>query len=126
MKIFLFGPYSLSFQTIDWLFFIDAAGAFLLGIVLVFILRFSKINPVRYKLINKFKNLGFAYGSAGLFWSWLRYENALYLSWRFWMILFALGATVWFIKIILYWRKEYQEELSEWHERRRKQKYIKS
>jgi len=125
MQTFLFGPYPLRLEIWDNIFFYDAAGAVILGIILVALLFLKTMNPVSRKLVRRFRNLCLTYGLIGLLWTVFRYEGAAYLEWRFWSVVLALVATIWLIKLVIYWVRDYSKEIAGFHNQQTKQKYLK-
>src|SRR3989338_9296559 len=126
IQTFLFGPYPLQLQTVDKIFFFDAAGALLLAIILMALPYLKKLNSVNLSLVQRIRNLGFFYGIYGLLWSAFRYEGAVYLEWRLWIVIGALAAVVWLVKILIYLLHGYRHDLSEFKNQEVKQKYLKS
>ena len=124
LKDFLFGPYPLALESIDRFFLYDALIALTVSLIITAALRSKGANPVAKTLLKKLRSLGFWYGLLGLLWVGFRYENALYLNWRFWPVLLALLATVWLIKIIIYRLKDYPKELAAYRNSELKKKYL--
>ena len=126
IQTFLLGPYPLQLQTVDKIFFFDAAGALLLAIILMALPYLKKLNSVNLSLVQRIRNLGFFYGIYGLLWSAFRYEGAVYLEWRLWIVIGALAAVIWLVKILIYLMHGYRRDLSEFKNQEVKQKYLKS
>ncbi len=55
------------------------------------------------RFLNYIESLCFVMGSLGLLWSFFYYEGAYVLSWRFWLIVWAIIFIIWVIYIFKYY-----------------------
>ena len=125
IRTFLFGPYPLALQSIDKILAIVIVAVLVTGVFLSIFLRLSSLGLVNFELLRRFKNLFLFFGLTGLVWLGFRYENAMYLTWRFWIGLLAVAAIIWLFKILFYIFSRYPKDLAEWRRKEVKEKYLK-
>lgn len=121
---FLFGPYTISLELWDKIFFWVALGSFAFGLIVLAVLFFKKLNPVTAALLRRIRNMSLIFGALGLIWSGFRYEHAIYLEWRFWYIALVVGFGIWKLKILYYLIRGYRGDLSNLENQALKQKYL--
>ena len=54
------------------------------------------------EILRRVGSAGTTMGFLGLIWLFFRQERVAFLAWRFWLLLWLVGAIYWGIKIIMY------------------------
>lgn len=76
------------------------------------------------EIMRRFSNLGFTIGLLGLLWMFFRQEQALFLAWRFWLLLLALIFVWWLTKIVRYAMQRVPELRVAEFSKENKEKYL--
>ena len=83
-------------------------GGFLLLIVggLLFkILSQYQAEKAKKNIFSRFGSFGLVMGFLGLIWMFFRQERAAFLAWRFWLLLWLVGAAMWVYRLVWYYFK---------------------
>ena len=116
------GPLSDQFF---WAWFGVSLGLMVLALAFRIWLKWQKeMAPARLRLFRRFATALFTLGFLSLLFFFFRVENLPFLSMRFFMALWAVGALVWFGYLsYVAWRR-LPDDVHAWQEQRRIAKYL--
>ncbi len=107
-------------RIISWGFFIAALVA---GIVL-FVLAHKAGNRLDKTVYNRYATWAASLAFMGLLWMFFRQEGIIFLGWRFWLAIGALGWGVWLYRLVNYSLKRVPQIRLEQEARAKKEKYL--
>jgi len=84
-----------------WFFVMLFLVLILVGLVAK-ITRLYSVDKWYQEVLRRIGNAGLAMGLLGLLWLFFRQERVAFLAWRFWLLMWLVGAVVWSVKIIFY------------------------